>query len=521
MIPGRGRIAGRGRAFATWPLHPFLLAATFVINAAGTTAVDARMIGRPFAIAIVLTGLLILLALLILRDVRKAGIATTAILALNGAVSLFAIAGAVIERSSWWQSTLWTLLLVLTAALSGRLALKSLRRTDLRSIQRGLNLIAAILLLVVVGSLVLQGSATQAWKDLTSGTSPHTPRASHKPDILLLLLDGYPRADTMQRVLGEGNESFVSALRAQGFEVARRSRANYTFTQLTMASMLHMTHLVDLEAYRAISNRTAPEDPTVRNLINENPVFDRWRAEGYEIVSITPGIERVSVLSAEDVSDSGTISEFEYHLLRSTAMGALWSIADPAFLARNHHARVLHNLEEVEDLFQADTKIGGRFIWAHVLSPHMPAVFERDGSLRPVPFSSAFFADGGGDLVTPWEHRAALRNQIAYLNDRIEAVLESVIRRDPETVITLMSDHGSAVNFDWRRLDSDLDERFANLFAWRTPGRADVFTDTQTTINVFPRLFNSYLGEEMPLLPDSTWAGVVNFIEVPNPDAGS
>ena len=56
----------------------------------------------------------------------------------------------------------------------------------------------------------------------------------NSPNIYILLLDGYPRADTLAERYDFDNRPFLEELRDRGFDVAERSRTNYMFTQLVL-----------------------------------------------------------------------------------------------------------------------------------------------------------------------------------------------------------------------------------------------------------------------------------------------
>ena len=191
---------------------------------------------------------------------------------------------------------------------------------------------------------------------------------------------------------------------------------------------------------------------------------------------------------------------------------------DPSFMARQHRERVLDGISRVDWL--ARQPAGGRFIFAHIISPHMPAIFHRDGSFRPVRYIDSFFQDAAEDLgISVEELISTYRDQVLALNDLVIGMVDTIVRENPEATVIILSDHGSAAHFDPEDNGSDLDERFSTLFAARTPGHRGVFTDGQTTVNVFPRLFNAYFDTNLPLQTDDTYAGVRTLVRVENPDA--
>lgn len=517
----------RGLAFRfrrDLPLHPPLLAAAFVLNTALSAGVDARSVVRPLGFAVIAVLLVTVAASLLIRNRHAAGLGVTVLLGALVAPQFGGLVAAVIARLQPWQSALWLACLAAAVAMTARIVAKRARRWRWSGVTSYLNVFAAVLLIVVGLSTVASGAFAQAARDLgvlgpkPVAASETTPTAGASPDVIVLLLDGYPRADTLARHFDLDNQPFLDALRERGFDVADGSRSNYTFTQLTLTSMLHMRHLDDLAGYRDITEGRVAEDPRVRNLINDNPVFDQFRELDYQLVSIPPGIDRVSIRTADTVHESDQLGEFEYHLLRSTAVGDLIALVDPAFMARQHRDRVISAFDRLEDIGASSP--GGRFIFAHVLTPHLPIVFRSDGSLNPATYNGDFFVDNpGAHGLEADEFVVLYRDQLEWLNGRVLATFDAVLSANPEAVIVVMADHGSATHFDWRRLDSDLDERFSTLFAARTPGHSGVFTDNQTPINLFPRLFNAYFGTEYELRSDTTYAGVIDFVAVPNPDA--
>jgi hypothetical protein len=50
------------------------------------------------------------------------------------------------------------------------------------------------------------------------------------PDILLLVLDGYARDDTLASLYDFDNDAILGELRSRGFEVGYEATANYSIT---------------------------------------------------------------------------------------------------------------------------------------------------------------------------------------------------------------------------------------------------------------------------------------------------
>ena len=75
------------------------------------------------------------------------------------------------------------------------------------------------------------------------------------PNVYVVLLDGYPRADTLHDTFGRGNEEFIADLQSRGFDISDQARANYNKTWLTLASMFNGTYID-----RMLVDGRVPED---------------------------------------------------------------------------------------------------------------------------------------------------------------------------------------------------------------------------------------------------------------------
>lgn len=111
-----------------------------------------------------------------------------------------------------------------------------------------LNRFAAVLVVVVVVLRVGPDLPGTVADGLRPREAVSVAPVSEPPDIYVILLDGYPRADVLDRRFGINNSAFLDGLAALGFDVAADSHSNYVFTQLTLASMFQMRHLEDVPA---------------------------------------------------------------------------------------------------------------------------------------------------------------------------------------------------------------------------------------------------------------------------------
>jgi len=105
--------------------------------------------------------------------------------------------------------------------------------------------------------------------------------------------------------------------------------------------------------------------------------------------------------------------------------------------------------------------------------------------------TDSFYADSAGEQgISVTVDRAAYVGQLAFLNAIVLAAMDELIAARPNAYIIVMSDHGSATGVNWQAPTRDqLRERIANLWAARTPGSMRVFSEDQTPVDAFRRLF--------------------------------
>jgi hypothetical protein len=477
------------------PWYPVAFAATYVLNLWVDSGVSVMAVTRSLAVAIAGTAVLLLLTAAVTRRRHLAGIVALVVLLL------------LLSRGLLY--TIGVIVLVVAAGLAalqwGRIRRRPITWAEVTS---ALNIVCGLLLVVVLAGGVLRGTFVAAVTDIQQGSGTFdasTGERAEAPSIYVLLLDGYPRADSYERLFGADNQAFLEALEGRGFEVAEESESNYMFTQLTLTSMFQMQPLTHIAELDPVAAGTSVGNLPMRRLINDNPVFDFLRDRGYRIVTSSPGYEHVTLRQADVYLDEGQVNEFEYQLLRFTTAQRVVNFVAPDFFADQQRDRIRSGFEHFSAVVTGDSRPTFGFI--HVPSPHLPVVFRSDGSDAYLPPSDDIFDWAEIDPVTG----DAYVDQLAFINRRVLDLLDQALANDApggESVIIVMSDHGAAPRPPIF-VGEGTDDHYASFFAARTPGRSGVFGDTITPINVFPRLFNTYFGTDLDEWPDERypWAG--------------
>ena len=439
---------------------------------------SAQTLGRPLLLGVGAVALAYAIMALALRSIHRGALVTASLLI-------------VLRAEGPEHVVVGTVLVALVAAAYAWSARIHRRPVTARRATPFANSVTALLLVAVAITGVANGRVVATAHDLLrSSPGEPGPATTDAPSVLVLMLDGYPRADTVERLLGKSNDPFLTGLRERGFQVADRSRSNYMYTSLTLSTMLHMRHIESIEGTAA----------GMRQVINDNPAFDMMRQRGYRVMTNAVPWVGVTLQSGDEYCGDGGVNDFEHHLLRSSLLMPIVETLNPSFLADRWRSYI----DVAFDCsHEAATGAGAeqRLIFAHVPAPHLPIVYQRDGQPAPL----RHYSDTRPELdITDAEFSDAYMSHLEYVNVRTLEVVDAMTSADRESIVVVLSDHGSEFGLNWLSgADSDLDERFANLFAARTPGVPCLFGSSPTPVNLFTSLLRGYFSQAIPLLPDS------------------
>ena len=508
MLTTSGPGGHRGRIdWSSLPIHPLLVAAYPVVFLFATNATEQVTLAPMWSpLVMALGGAMIALAIGVVVTHswhRGALIATVLVAGFFGYGHAWNAAVAVLD-SQWLLIGAWALLVLIGLVVAWRF------RRRARTATRVLNLVAAIALLLnawtLAGTMVAVASVGTIPAELTE-LELDPPDEGDLPDVYYVILDRYAGSNGLAAAYDFDNEPFLTALEERGFDVARNAHANYIKTPLSLASSLNM-EFVDAEALKAEAESGDDREPIHRALGRHLAVPSALKELGYRYIHVanwwTPTATNVD---ADRTFRYDGQDEFSTVLAQTTLLRAFTepeaAPTDPWDwrVLRGHSAYALDRLDEIPEL------PGPKFVFAHLLLPHDPYVFDRDGS----------FMDR--DQVAAQGQPESYRRQLSYLNDRMLQMVDNIIAGSGEdAVIMIQADEGpfparyraSEWAFQWRdATDAELEEKFGILFAMRVPGadlEAEGLHDAITPVNTFRIIFNSRFGTELPLLPDRTWA---------------
>ena len=307
------------------------------------------------------------------------------------------------------------------------------------------------------------------------------------PDIYLIILDGYPSSRVLREYYAFDNSAFTNRMQSLGFTVNDSARSNYAITFLSLASTLNGILLnEETKTIRDARSRDVPY-----RMIQHNSVMPFLAARGYTVYSLNSGWGATRFSPIADVNlTCSELSEFADLVLRRTA---IWPVVEGFTSVHNSRLCALAKLDSIAAV------PGPKFVFAHVMLPHPPYVFNRMG-MEPGAASAL------GDM-DEWKDKNAYIEQLLYVNARIGATLEQFQRRAlTPPIIVVQGDHGSASTGGWNRPSPLLiRERMGILSAISAPGFAIPADSVQTPVATFHVLFSQMFGISTVRPDDSSW----------------
>ena len=229
--------AERESVLARVPFYPLLVGFALVAGTYIDRDVSYGAVIRAMGIAVLLGAVLTGVFASLTRSWRFGALVAAVLLVVAHAGDLFhAIAGLALAG----------LIAILLAYLSRLRAWPFLPGST-----RILNILATTLVAVLFVQALVGGLARRVLAEATADPASNVSEApglapGAAPDIYLLMLEDYPRADSLQRLFGFDNSQFLGDLQGRGFDVATDSRASYTHTAFNLVSLFQMAYLADL-----------------------------------------------------------------------------------------------------------------------------------------------------------------------------------------------------------------------------------------------------------------------------------
>lgn len=418
---------------------------------------------------------------------------------------------------------LWSVFLaVLLVGTVSLIAIKILfKRVRFANLHTALNVISV----AIVGFYVVR------FASMLAGTPWVSPPAAHQlvervrevgsapataPDIYYIILDGYGRADMLYELYAFDNSQFIGALQERGFVVASESQANYPRTLLSLSSSLNMQYLDRMADVMGASNLWWP----VHDAVQHSEVRRILEERGYKTVFFANNGDYSDIRDGDFYEAPFPIhlNIFNSRFLHLTNLGLLAEVKPlgiPDLSYDTHRQLILHNFERLPEVAAIE---GPKFVFTHMIAPHPPYVFDRDGHPVDPPYPFTLADQMTTDLAAS---RSGYIEQVEFMNRAMLATIDGILANSKSPpIIIIQGDHGPGIQTNYDSWESScLYERFSILNAYYFPGvDPSAIPADLSPVNSFRFLFNLYFQSDLERLPDrqyfSTSAHFYEFIDV-------
>lgn len=491
--------------------HPLLFAMFFilVLYSGNVAEVSPSEIWIPLFAALGFALLMILLSLLLIRlirklqnpqkssqpyqiwDLRKAAIIASIFIVLFFSYGYVykAILGADIMSifTHGIMFTIWSILIICSAYFVTK------AHRELYKLTAFLGILATTL--VIISSIHIMVNETKAaWQveDNIGNNTVDLGKPDTLPDIYYIILDRYASARTLKDVYDFDNSAFLDYLSDRGFYVASESVSNYHCTPVSLLSSLNMDFI----------HEEAAEGPIIGTL-RDYKVWRLLKTAGYEFIHFGSSWEPMRENPYADMNfNYYSMPEFSSLVFQNTwAYPACIKLHIVESLSLTHYKRVVYKFDKLAEIPEIEEPT---YVFAHMLVPHLPYVFDRDGNWQT------------WDEINVKSERDNYIDQLIATNAMVTELIDELLTNSEiRPIIIIQADEGpypggyieffEGGGFN-EATEAELRQKYGILNAYYLPNIDEgVLYPSITPVNSFRLIFNLYFETDFELLPDRSY----------------
>ena len=323
------------------------------------------------------------------------------------------------------------------------------------------------------------------------------------PDIYYIIFDRYGSSEVLSEFFDFDNSAFETDLEKRGFYVASRSRTNYPYSYLSLASSLNLYYLDFLYEKTGKTN-----DKTIAyQLLKKTRAVQFLKSLGYKYYHLGMWWEptRINTLADENFlhksfeTSSFKLDEFSSKLLQTTLLDFFIQKFSPDKTRKGRGGAqiVLYQFNQLEKI---PLMSGPKFVFAHILITHPPYFFDKDGKILP------------HEVKKKKKEKELYLNSIQFANKKILHLVDKLISdsaRPP--LIILQADEGPRSRLiksveELKKADRRLRLRTGILNTLYLPGADQkLLHKDMSPVNTFRLIFNIYFGTSFNILEDKSF----------------
>ncbi|MDC0190839.1 sulfatase-like hydrolase/transferase [Rhodospirillales bacterium] len=304
-----------------------------------------------------------------------------------------------------------------------------------------------------------------------------------KPNVYVIILDAYGRSDQLEKTFGFNNSKFLNFLEDKEFFILKNSYSSYPDSTFSITSLFNMDYHKEF-------------NPGNYDERFKTPVFRIFQKAGYRthvLLGYRGGVcpPKTSVCLSTGSEGVGLIGILGQRLLQLTP---LFEIILKYFPQLYGDTRTM--VDDLRVVLASTDLSSPSFVFAHIGFPHPPFT-------RAETCAADIRKDVSNEENYAIESAGRYVKQLRCVNKQMRQLLDELIRKDPEAVVIIQSDHGSGFvyvqskgdtkfNFsgsgDWRI--NAFNDRYGIINAWRVPADCqNKLYSTMGTVNTFRYLF--------------------------------
>jgi len=277
------------------------------------------------------------------------------------------------------------------------------------------------------------------------------------PNIYYIILDGRASSTVLDEYYNYSDTAFTGFLEKLGFYIARKSKANYSHTFLSLTSSLNMQYI---NYFAELLGKHSNIESLPNWLLRHNKVTEVLQSRGYKFVNIASGWPPTNRNPRADLNLGleGQIHSFYEVFVQTTALRPFVV----RYLGEKTRQRIRYGFKMLSNI---PNELSPVFVLAHFMAPHPPFLFKRNGESNPQPKI---------ELVgMAWKRKHEYIDQLIFIDNKVTQAVKKILEDSKRpTVIIIQSDHGPASvrTVIEEQTNSSLNERMPIFNAYYLPG---------------------------------------------------
>jgi hypothetical protein len=316
--------------------------------------------------------------------------------------------------------------------------------------------------------------------------------STNPPNIYFIVFDGLTSSRCLKEEFGYGSTELDSFLYKKGFYVVTNSKSNYPITTYSIASTLNFSYLANGLHNQVVTAKNMLQGITT---VSQNRLIPYLDAKGYKIINHSIfNFNKYPALSSEYFYDMPNNVFVQQTLPGRFNKDLMWNFT---YSAKDHSIKSKYLQAYVYDKLNglgsaaAEKGTAPKFVYCHLMLPHEPYLFSRDGTLK---------------IDSPMFRSHSLKkdylDQVIYTRQVVKEVIKTIFDRDTlNKIVIVAGDHGFRDFGDSSKISSFFDNLNAIYFYDKN---YSALYDSMTPVNTFRVILNQYFNEKLKYLPDTS-----------------